>query len=262
MWRIRQLLKSKTRSKAIQFNRPHIYEKKNVFTSSTQSSESHFTIIAKHLRHFFSFIFIESSLCKALLQNFDYEIVSKQFKWHNRCIFDYYFDIYRLYNTKFFFYFFFFSQQILFHLSQFTPRRQTIRLKEQKSHKKLKNEKATQNELASMSCVDLNKLCTDSLTEVMRNFQTSPNASILELSLNTIVAQKWPLKHWQRPSSRIDSLETKIKTSYISNASFQQNKAEPMWCPLNTTTLNVAQTNNFLQITHLIGQLSQPQFVR
>lgn len=147
-------------------------------------------------------------------------------------------------------------------MSQFTPRRQPIRLKEQKSHKKFKNVNAQQNELASMSSADLNKLCSDSLTEVMRNFQMSPNASILEVPLNAIVAQKWPLKHWQRPSSRIDSLETKIKTSYISNASFQQNKAEPMWGPLNMTTLNVAQTNNFLQITHLIGQLSQPQFVR
>lgn len=155
-------------------------------------------------------------------------------------------------------------QQILFHLSQITPRRQTIRLKEQKSHKKSKNSNGQQNELASLSCTELNKLCSDSLTESVRNFQSSPNVSILELPLKAIATQTWSSKQWQRPSNRIDSLEAKLKTSYISQASFRQNKAEPMCGPLHPATISAAAagTNNFLQVAHLVGQLSRPQFVR
>lgn len=155
-------------------------------------------------------------------------------------------------------------QQILFHLSQITPRRQTIRLKEQKSQKKVKSSNSVQNDLAPISCADLNKLCTDSLAEAMRNFKSSPNATILELPLSAVAAQKWSSKQLQRSSSPINSLEAKMKTSYISKASFQQNKAEPIWDPLNAVTVSapLAGTNNFLQVANIIGELSRPQFIQ
>lgn len=149
-------------------------------------------------------------------------------------------------------------QQILFHLSQITPRRPTIRLREQKTQKKTHNVTTQQNELTSISTTELNKLCSDSLTEVLRNFQLSPNASVLELPLNVIATQKWSSKQFNRPSQRFNSMEAKLKSSYVSGASFADNKAEPMISDVRP----VAHRNHFLLVSNFVDQLSQPQFVR
>lgn len=115
-----------------------------------------------------------------------------------------------------------------------------------------------------MSCADLNKLCTDSLAEVVRNFAASPNASILELPLNAIASKKWSSKPSHRTTNRLDSLEAKLKTSYVSHASFQQNKSESMYGPLGAAvvTPTAAGTNQFVLVANLVGQLNQPSFVR
>lgn len=114
----------------------------------------------------------------------------------------------------------------------------------------------------TLTSVELNKLCNDSLNEAVKNFQSSINASILDLSLTTITNQKWSSKRL-RPvnnmENRLDSFQQSLKTSYISHDSFHQNKAEPMFRQNATTTKPV---NNFLFVTNLINQIGQPSFKR
>lgn len=114
-------------------------------------------------------------------------------------------------------------QQILFHLSQITPRRHTIRLKESKSSRKT-NKTARKNEYEP--------LCQQSLCETLRNLQaTSINTAILEIPLNKFIVQKTgPGSHVHKFSAidHLNRLENCIKTSYVSKNSFAENKAEPI----------------------------------
>lgn len=154
--------------------------------------------------------------------------------------------------------FFIILQQILFHLSQITPRRHTIRLKESKSDRKT-NKSAAHNQYEI--------LCQESFCEAVRNFQTSTNATILEIPLTSIMKQK-PLataagSHTQTRSAikHLDRLENTIKTSYVSKDTFQENKAEPMpdARPLNNNiNINISHPKIFLIATNLVHQLSQP----
>lgn len=145
-------------------------------------------------------------------------------------------------------------QQLLFHLSQITPRTHTIRLKESKSSRKTNKIAQNENDL----------LCQESLCEAVQNFQVATNTSILELPLYTIMRQK-PLAGSQTQTKRaiksLDRLENNIKMSYVSKDSFRENRAEPMPDALTTTTTKtVSHPNTFLLATNLIHQLSQPIF--
>lgn len=156
-------------------------------------------------------------------------------------------------------------QQILFHLSQITPRPHTVRLKESKSSRK--TNKTAQNEFE--------RLCQESLCVALHNFQASTNTSILELPLSSIVKQK-PLTgsrtHTRSAIKTLDRLEDHIRTSYVSKSSFQENKAEPIHdgrksFSSNTTNSVAATTasivshpNTFLIASNLVHQLSQPIF--
>lgn len=153
----------------------------------------------------------------------------------------------------------FFWQQILFHLSQITPRTHTIRLKESKSNRK--SNKIAQNEYEV--------LCQQSLWEAVRNFQASTNTSILELPLSAVMRQK-PLAGSQTKTNSairsLNRLENTIKMSYVSKDTFQENRAEPKPDALTTTSTTstsipiVSHPNTFLLATNLIHQLSQPIF--
>lgn len=155
------------------------------------------------------------------------------------------------------------SQQILFHLSQITPRSHTVRLKESKSGRK--TNKTAQNEFE--------RLCQESLCEALRNFQASTNTAILEVPLSSIVKQK-PLRDQTRSAIKtLDRLEDTIRKSYVSKSSFRENKAEPMHDATHisnkasTATATTAAAasivrhpNTFLLASNLVHQLSQPIF--
>lgn len=143
----------------------------------------------------------------------------------------------------------------MFHLSQITPRRHTIRLKESKSDKKT-------NKSAHNTC---ETLCQQSLCEAVRNFQTSTNAAILEIPLASIIRQKSLTgSHTQTRNAirHLDRLENTIKMSYVSRNTFQENKDEPMpdARPLtnHTTSIDMSHPRIFLLATNLVHQLSQP----
>lgn len=158
------------------------------------------------------------------------------------------------------------AQQILFHLSQFTPRRHTIRLKDSnRSNKKSNTPLPTQSEY--------DKLCTDSLNEVLRNFQasTSTNLSILELPLSSIITKDWTTATTKTKSAtnsvtkRLNRLHQNIKTNYVSHNTFRENKSEPMQhdLPLMVNSggggVN-SSPNRFLLVSNLINQLSKSTF--
>lgn len=144
----------------------------------------------------------------------------------------------------------------MFHLSQITPRRHTIRLKESKSDKKT-------NKSAHNTC---ETLCQQSLCEAVRNFQTSTNAAILEIPLASIIRQKSLTgSHTQTRNAirYLDRLENTIKTSYVPRDTFQENKAEPMpdartFTTNHTTRIDISHPRIFLLATNLVHQLSQP----
>ncbi|XP_031620472.1 ATP-dependent zinc metalloprotease YME1L isoform X2 [Contarinia nasturtii] len=150
-----------------------------------------------------------------------------------------------------------YNQQILFHLSQITPRRHTIRIKESKPERK--TNQINQNEFE--------QLCQQSLCEAVRNFQASPNTKILELPISVIMKQKpLALKHTTQTKSAIKNLtnfENTLRMSYVSKNSFRENKSEPIH---DVTTESLAQarttttslTNNFLLASNLMHHLSQP----
>lgn len=146
---------------------------------------------------------------------------------------------------------------MLFHLSQITPRRHAIRLKESKSDKKT-------NKTAPIEC---EILCQQSLYEAVRNFQTSTNASILEIPLESIVKQKSTSEssYTQTRSAikRLERLENTIKMSYVSKNTFRENKAEPMpdARPIVNNINNTIDINHsriLMLATNLVHQLSQP----
>lgn len=148
-------------------------------------------------------------------------------------------------------------QQIWFHLSQITPRRQTIRLKESKSGRK--TNQTTKNEYE--------RLCQESLCEAIRNLQASTNADILEIPLRAIVNQK-PVIGSHPPFtnsaiSQLNRVENAIKMSYVSSSSFRENRAEPMLVDTQTPVVRTHvqnPSNAFLLTANLIHQLSQPMF--
>lgn len=155
-----------------------------------------------------------------------------------------------------------FCQQFLYHLSQITPKRHPIRIKESKSDKK--HNQINQNEF--------DRLCQQSLYEAVRNFQASTNASILELPLAEIIKQKpVALKRTTQTKSAIrnlDKFENTIRMSYVSKNSFRENKGESMQDVTPTTshaqtrhaTTSVSRPNHFLLASNIIQQLSQPIF--
>lgn len=146
-------------------------------------------------------------------------------------------------------------QQILFHLSQITPRRHTIRLKESKSNRKV-NKTTTKTEYE--------RLCQESLCEALRNFQASTNTAILEIPVSTITKQKPLVRSYPQTNSAIkclDRLENTIKLSYVSRNSFAENKAEPMFHDRHEYAGNAMNhPNTVLLAANLIRQLSQPIF--
>lgn len=164
------------------------------------------------------------------------------------CIFNrQYYDKIKIY----FQFVFVFLQQILFHLSQFTPRRHTIRLKESKSDRKT-------NKTAQNKC---EILCQESLHEAVRNWQNSTNATILEIPLTAITKQKSLTgSHTQTRGEirRLDRLESNIRMSYVSKSTFRENKAEPMSDARQINTIDINHPKIFLIASNLVHQLSQP----
>lgn len=144
-----------------------------------------------------------------------------------------------------------FIQQILFHLSQITPRRHTIRLKESKTSRKT-NKTARNN--------DYEQLCQQSLCETLRNLQaTSINAAILEISLDKFVVQKMAPSARVHKASAMDHLnrfENSLKTSYVSKNSFAENKAEPMLDVRQSIAAIANQPSTILMTMNSIHQLS------
>lgn len=116
-------------------------------------------------------------------------------------------------------YFFMIIQQILFHLSQITPRRHTIRLKESKASRKT-SKTARKN--------DYEQLCQQSLCETLRNSQTTPiNAAILDIPLDKFIMSSSHV-HKAIAIEHLNRFENRLKTSYVSKNSFAENKAEPI----------------------------------
>lgn len=115
-------------------------------------------------------------------------------------------------------------QQILFHLSQITPRPHTIRLKDSRPSRKT-NKTTPKNEYEQ-------QLCQQSLCEMLRNLQTTAiNSAILEIPLNKFIMQKMALNAHGPKLSAMDQLnrfEQRLNISYISKNTFAENKAEPI----------------------------------
>lgn len=151
-----------------------------------------------------------------------------------------------------FFIFSLLKQQILFHLSQITPRRHTIRLKDSKSSKKTKSAPA-QNEY--------DRLCQNSLNETLRNFQQSTNLDILELPLASINKQNWRthprMTQTNIVEKRLNRLHDAIKTTYVSKSSFRENKSESMSDSTQIVDISITHPNKFLFISNTINQLNQ-----
>lgn len=144
-----------------------------------------------------------------------------------------------------------FVQQILFHLSQITPRRHTIRLKESKTSRKT-SKTARKN--------DYEQLCQQSLCETLRNLQaTSINTAILEIPLNKfLLLNTTPSAHVQKASAieHLNRFENCLKTSYVSKNSFAENKAEPMFDARQSITDITNHPSTVLLTMNPIRQLS------
>lgn len=140
-------------------------------------------------------------------------------------------------------------------MSQFAPRRQPIKVKEPKTGRKT-------NSTAQPTQLDYDRLCQASLNETIRNFQLSPNLSILELPLAAITKRDWLSNASKQQTNhlvkRLNQIEHKIKTSYVSKNTFGENKAnEPINDGKNIVTIRDTRPNQFLLVTQLIHQLSQ-----
>lgn len=154
----------------------------------------------------------------------------------------------------------------MFHLSQIAPRRQPIKVKEPKT---------TQKTIKAPAQSDYDRLCAASLNEAIRNFKLSPNLTILDLPLSTIIKPSWSASQCKQQQQqkikndfikRLDHIQNKLRTSYVSCDTFQENKIEPIADDKLTSTTRVinsssnSRPNHFLLVTHLVQQLSQSTF--
>lgn len=129
---------------------------------------------------------------------------------------------------------FFTKQQVLFHLSQFTPRRNNLPFKKQKHKNPVKQaisgngitgESAIANDIVTLTQSDI-ELCKISLLESLDKFKISPNASILNLTIESIIQKEYPFFVKKYNSLLKDDRSSPWKISYTSKNSFRENKEE------------------------------------
>lgn len=138
-------------------------------------------------------------------------------------------------------------------MSQIAPRRQPIKVKEPKSSRKT-NTSHAQNECE--------RLCEASLYEAINNFKTSSNMAILELPLSTIAKRNWLSNTNKRNNfvKNLDQIQDKIKMSYVSCDTFQENKVEPIHDGNKSAFVSNNRKNYIFFVPQLMEQLNQSTF--
>lgn len=117
--------------------------------------------------------------------------------------------------------------------------------------------------VVTLTSSQLNELCNDSLGESVRNFRNSINVDIIELPLAAIEKQKWfsskESKRMNNLEVRLNDLQSSLKTSYVSNNTFAENKAD--LTPNQSLSSNYTQANNFLIVSNFVNHLCKANFV-
>lgn len=128
-------------------------------------------------------------------------------------------------------------QQFLFHLSQITPRRNNLNLKKHKHHKKSINQ-STAEDAITLSVADI-KLCKQSLSESLRHFSQSPQASLLDLTIEQIIRKENPFFFVKKCNSLIFDDKSSpwwLRHRYTSGSSFRENRGENLTSSNNEPT--------------------------
>lgn len=86
--------------------------------------------------------------------------------------------------------------------------------------------------------------------------------AILELPLSTITKRNWSSNTNKRNNfvKNLNQIQDKIKTSYVSCDTFQENKVEPIHDGNKSVFVSNNRKNNFLFIPQLMEQLNQSTF--
>lgn len=86
--------------------------------------------------------------------------------------------------------------------------------------------------------------------------------AILELSLSTITKRNWSSNTNKRNhfANNFDQIQDKIKTSYVSRNSFQENKVEPIDYGNKPVFVSNKRKYNILFVPQLMKQLNQSTF--
>lgn len=137
-------------------------------------------------------------------------------------------------------------QQFLFYLSQITPRRNNLNLKKNK-HKKSINplpSSVKAEDAIQLSATDIN-LCKQSLSESLSNFSQSPQASLLDLTIEQIIRKENKFFLSKKYNSLIHNdklLPWWCQHRYTSGDSFRENRGENLSAANNGTTTIVGVT--------------------
>lgn len=120
-------------------------------------------------------------------------------------------------------------QQFLFHLSQISPRRNNITLK----HKQKKNPNLNNEVVLSHNNIER---LSDSLSEALRNFKSSPQIGILDVPVDAVISKKLP--YILRTCDNLSKDDKTWKVSYVSSESFARNRGEP-YGPMSSSSNNL-----------------------
>ncbi len=123
-------------------------------------------------------------------------------------------------------------QQFLFHLSQISPRRNNITFK----HNKQKTNPNLNNEIV-LSQSNVDQLC-DSLSETLKNFESSPQIGILNVPVDAVISKRLP--YILKSYDNLLKDDRTWKVSYVSSESFAKNRGEPSRL-LNSNSNNLSE---------------------
>lgn len=134
-------------------------------------------------------------------------------------------------------------------MSQITPRRNNLNLKKHKHKKTLTQQPSSvvgnKNEEVTLSATDID-LCKQSLCESLGRFAQSPQASILNLSIEQIIQKEHKVFLRKKYNSLVfdeKSAPWWCRNRYTSGVSFRENRGENLTAPSETGTIvTVMQT--------------------
>lgn len=158
-------------------------------------------------------------------------------------------------------------QQFLFYLSQFTPRRNNLNLKKHKQKKSTTNAGNTtckSGDVISLSLADIN-LCKQSLSESLSNFTQSPQASLLDLSIEQIIRKENPFFLVGKTNSLVFDDKSSpwwCRHRYISGESFRDNRGENLTATNNNAVTIVGVALQSMLKINRHGQMIQTRNFR